>query len=244
MSSTGPMTWTIRPVLRAAAVAVAIRTPYLTGFVPWAPTAFTALPAYRLPLQRRRSTHDLADLLRDRCLTLAVVRALQHLENLPGIVGGVLHCGAPGAVLRGGRLHEPAVHRITDVERQKLREDLVGAGLEDVIRPPPIRLLLRRRIHRQHPHRRGRRRDRAQKLRLDEIHARELAALVRLDERGDDLRRVLGRGPVTDVHALEREGTSQVAEEYNSLLADTVDLGLVALILEGSDASANFLAQL
>src|SRR5688500_12676708 len=107
MSSTGPMTWTILPTLRVC-VAVAMNRILVATVV-----------VSGLALQGGRAAHDLGDLLRDRRLALAVVRPLQHLEDLAGVVGRVLHRRAARAVLRRHGLDEPAIQGVSHIEREQ-----------------------------------------------------------------------------------------------------------------------------
>src|SRR4051794_15511658 len=87
-----------------------------------------------LSLQRRRAAHDLRDLLGDLRLPLAIVGALQKLQDLACIVGGVLHGSAPGAVLTRRRLDQAAIHHVLHVERKQLLQNCLGTRRQDVIR--------------------------------------------------------------------------------------------------------------
>src|SRR6266550_4762524 len=78
---------------------------------------------------RIRPTDDLRQLLRDLRLPRPIVRALQQLDDVAGVVGGVLHRRPLRAEERRRGFHERPVHLIAHVERQELLEYRVGRGL-------------------------------------------------------------------------------------------------------------------
>src|SRR3712207_3727610 len=110
-SSTGPMTWTILPVVRPA-VAVAI--------------LLSVRPALLSARQRRRAADDLRDLLRDPRLPRAVVGPPEDVEHLPRVVGRVLHRRPPRRLLGGRRLDERTVDGVAHVGGQQLAEYRLG----------------------------------------------------------------------------------------------------------------------
>src|SRR5213594_1060344 len=95
-SSTGPMTWTTLPTLCLVSPA---------GFF-GAFFVLVAIVPQVLSLQSLRPTDDLRQLLRNLRLPCPIVRALQQLDDVPGVVGGVLHRGPLRAEERRRGFHE------------------------------------------------------------------------------------------------------------------------------------------
>src|SRR5687768_9588072 len=125
-SITGPITCTTRPTLRATAAARGA-TVAVSGAVAAISVSFAC--SVKL-FERRGAADDLGDLLRDRGLPHPVVGAREALQHVAGVVGGVLHRRAAGALLGGRGLHQRAVDAVAHVEREHLPQDLVGPGLQ------------------------------------------------------------------------------------------------------------------
>src|SRR5256884_614266 len=193
-----------------------------------------------------RSTHDLRQLLRDLRLARPVEGALQQVEHLPRVVGGVLHRGALRAQERRRRLHQRAIHLIPHVQRQQLLEDRLGGGLQDVVpRPrPPSTALHRPGWGNGEDAECGRwGRDRALELGEYYVHGVHGARFELCHERRDDLRG-LGRGRlVSDVDPLRRHGSFRELEVRDALLADEVQIDRRALRFELLDAPPRFADQ-
>ena len=157
----------------------------------------------RLALQGRRAADDLRDLLRDLRLARAVVGPLEHLQNVAGVVGRVLHRRAPRAWTR------PPSRPARDTPRCARRAAAAPRGWPR----PTGRECSRARagrvaggVDRKDLHRRRRRRERRDELRRSTTYTRVERAAPRIarDQLIHDLRRVLRRRPVADVGRLRR----------------------------------------
>src|SRR4026209_2380053 len=107
------MIWTMVPTFFSVAVTVAMC---------WFPLVL-GIPCRCLPLQRRCATDDLRDLLGDRGLALPVVGPGEEIDDLPGVIGGVLHRRPARPLLSRRGLHQSAVDHVAGVERQQLLQD-------------------------------------------------------------------------------------------------------------------------
>src|ERR1051326_2213177 len=107
-STTGPMTWVIRPTL------LSMGRPR--------------------KLQRLGAGDDLDQLLGDHRLAGAVVGERLAADHVAGIAGGIVHRRHLRAVERGGVLQERAEDLHRDIARQQRVQDVLGLGLELVSR--------------------------------------------------------------------------------------------------------------
>src|SRR2546423_33027 len=80
-----------------------------------------------------RPPPDSRQLLRDLRLPRPIVGALQQLDDVTGVVGGVLHRRPLRAEERRRGFHQRPVDLVPHVEGQELLQNGFGRGLEDVI---------------------------------------------------------------------------------------------------------------
>ena len=86
---------------------------------------------------------DLGHFAGDIRLANLVVGQRQAVDEVVGIVGRVAHGHHLGAEERGGCFEDRLVNQHLDVARQKLFEDALRVGLEDVVEPALCALLAR-----------------------------------------------------------------------------------------------------
>src|SRR5438046_2645541 len=239
------MTWTTLPLfvfgsaagfLGAALVRVAISPR----------TALSAI-GLQLAFQRLRPAHDLCDLLGDLRLPRPVVGALQQLDNLAGVVGRVLHRRALCAEERRRRLYQRPIHLVAHVQRQQLREDRLGGGLENVVdrpRPPWTALARPGRGDGEDGEGGGRRGDRALEPREHDFDRVEGPRLELRHQRFHQFGGVGGARFVTDVDPLRRHRPLRELEERDALLAHDVQLHGDTLALQLLDAVPRLAGQL
>src|SRR5687768_2640713 len=101
------MTWTTLPTCTAVAVA-AMSIPV------------GVMMRSGVGSERFGTADDLGDLLGDLRLTCTIICAPEHVQHLSGVVGCVLHCGAPRALLTRGGLDQRAVHHVSHIEWKQL----------------------------------------------------------------------------------------------------------------------------
>src|SRR5262249_56731997 len=111
MSTTGPMTCTIFPMLMPRLLRSACAA-CLEGF---------------------RAADDVEQLLGDLLLARLVVLDRQDVDHLLGVLGGRLHRRHASAVLAGQRLHQSAVDLHAHVARQQVAQNAARARLVDVV---------------------------------------------------------------------------------------------------------------
>src|SRR5947209_7735564 len=144
------------------------------------PSPLRPRPSWELPwswspcssFQSFRPTDDLRQLLGDLRLPRPVEGAPQHVENVPGAVGGVLHRGATRAVLTRRRLDQRPVHLVVHVQGQQGLEDRLRRRFENVEPGGAAIRRGRRRGDREHAQHGRRRRHRAVELREHDLDPR------------------------------------------------------------------------
>src|ERR1700694_5611683 len=128
-SMTGPMIWTIFPVL--------MRSPFMGGLAAGPPNPPHARRAPGNPgrsstlrlgplLEGFGAADDVEQLLRDLLLACLVVLDREDFDHFLGVRGGRFHGGHARAVLARSRLHERAVDLHAYVAGQQLAQDLFG----------------------------------------------------------------------------------------------------------------------